>query len=174
MSQLSEQDIEKGASAKASPFSSGAIGGMVSIRTLDTQDILKSGEQLGALVKVNTHNNSHTPDVPESFGLQNYYEVSNDNNTLDFAGGGFTLATAYEQNNLKAVLAYSKKKVGNYFAGSNGFEEYIEEIETKRFEPPKDVDGNPLDVPYSEYELVDHILLIPPPVNQNGEVVNKL
>eukprot|EP00487_Bulimina_marginata_P010016 TRINITY_DN469_c0_g1_i2.p1 TRINITY_DN469_c0_g1~~TRINITY_DN469_c0_g1_i2.p1 ORF type:complete len:154 (-),score=29.46 TRINITY_DN469_c0_g1_i2:127-588(-) len=126
---ISKVNIEKGASAKASPFSSGAIGGMVSIRTLDTQDILKSGEQLGALVKVNTHNDNHTPDVPESFGQQDYYEVSNNNDTLDFAGGGFTLATAYDHDNLKAVLAYSKKKVGNYFAGSNGFEEFVEEKE---------------------------------------------
>ncbi|KTF13675.1 TonB-dependent receptor [Pseudoalteromonas sp. H105] len=161
---ISKVNIEKGASAKASPFSSGAIGGMVSIRTLDTQDILKSGEQFGALVKVNTHNNNHTPDVPESFGLQSYYEVSNDNDTLDFAGGGFTLATAYEQDNLKAVLAYSKKKVGNYFAGSNGFEEFVEEKEYIRWEPSKTEAG--------KYDEIPYIVLIPPPVNQNGEVVN--
>ena len=161
---ISQVNIEKGASAKASPFSSGAIGGMVSIRTLDTQDILKSGEQLGALVKVNTHNNNHTPDVPESFGLQSYYEVSNDNDTLDFAGGGFTLAAAYEQDNLKAVLAYSKKKVGNYFAGSNGFEEFVEEKEYIRWEPSKTEAGKYDEIPYIEF--------IPPPVNQNGEVVN--
>ncbi|WP_394193303.1 TonB-dependent receptor domain-containing protein [Pseudoalteromonas atlantica] len=161
---ISKVNIEKGASAKASPFSSGAIGGMVSIRTLDTQDILKSGEQLGALVKVNTHNNNHTPDVPESFGLQNYYEVSNNNDTLDFAGGGFTLATAYDHDNLKAVLAYSKKKVGNYFAGSNGFEEFVEEKEYIRWEPSKTEAGT--------YDEIPYIVLIPPPVNQNGEVVN--
>lgn len=161
---ISKVNIEKGASAKASPFSSGAIGGMVSIRTLDTQDILKSGEQLGALVKVNTHNNNHTPDVPESFGLQNYYEVSNNNDTLDFAGGGFTLATAYDHDNLKAVLAYSKKKVGNYFAGSNGFEEFVEEKEYTRWEPSKTEAGT--------YDEIPYIVLIPPPVNQNGEVVN--
>jgi len=161
---ISKVNIEKGASAKASPFSSGAIGGMVSIRTLDTQDILKSSEQLGALVKVNTHNNNHTPDVPESFGLQNYYEVSNNNDTLDFAGGGFTLATAYDHDNLKAVLAYSKKKVGNYFAGSNGFEEFVEEKEYIRWEPSKAEVGT--------YDEIPYIVLIPPPVNQNGEVVN--
>lgn len=161
---ISKVNIEKGASAKASPFASGAIGGIVNIRTLDTQDILKRGEHLGALVKVSTHNNNKTPKVPEGFGLQNYYEVSNHNDTLDFDGGSFTLATAYEKDKLKAVLAYSKKKVGNYFAGKHGFEKFVEEEEYIRLVPSKVEDGT--------YDQVNEIYLTPPPVNQNGEVVN--
>jgi len=169
---ISKVNIEKGASAKASPFSSGAIGGMVSIRTLDTQDILKSDEKLGALVKISTHNNNKMPNVPEGFGLQNYYEVSNHNDTLDFNGGSFTIATAYEKNNLKAVLAYSKKEVGNYFAGKNGFEDFVEVHHRSMLVPPKDANGNPLDVPLSEYVIEEGVILRPPPVNKNGEVVN--
>lgn len=43
---ISSVNIEKGASAKASPFGSGAIGGTVNIRTLGTQDILQDGQNL--------------------------------------------------------------------------------------------------------------------------------
>ncbi|MEQ3529451.1 TonB-dependent receptor plug domain-containing protein [Pseudoalteromonas sp. XMcav11-Q] len=161
---ISSVNVEKGASAKASPFGSGAIGGTVNIRTLGTQDILQDGKHFGALVKVNTHNNNKTPEVPESFGLQSYYEISNHNDTLDFAGGGFTLATAYQQDNLQAVLAYSKKKVGNYFAGKNSFDDFVETVEYVRWVPSTDHEGQ-----YDEVTVVDQI---PPPVNQNGEVVN--
>ena len=161
---ISTIDIEKGSSSKASPYSSGAIGGTVNIRTLGVHDILKSGETFGALVKLKTHNNNKTPKVPENFGLQSYYEVTNGIDTLDFNGGGVSLAGAFKGDKLQAVVAYSKKEVGNYFAGKNGFEEFVEVKEYIRWVPSKEDPTKYVDEPYDFF--------IPPPVNKNGEVVN--
>ncbi|MEJ6474437.1 TonB-dependent receptor domain-containing protein [Pseudoalteromonas piscicida] len=169
---ISDLSLEKGATSKGSAFSSGAIGGSVTIRTLNAQDVLKEGEQFGALVKLKTHNNNKMPEIAENFGLQSYYEVSNDNDTFDFDGGGITLATAYQSDRLQAVLAFSDKKVGNYFAGKHGFDNFVEVDEFTKYVPPTDAAGNALNVPWSEYIETTEIVHTPPPVNREGEVVN--
>ena len=142
---ISTVAVEKGSSAKGSLFNAGAIGGTVNITTLNTNDILKAGENAGALIKLKTYNNNHMPTVSDDADQQQYYQVRNHNSSSDFDNGGIMLAGAYQTDNLKTVIAFSKKKIGNYFAGKNGYENFVE-----------------------QYEWGQRL----PPVNQGGEVVN--
>ncbi|WP_065979481.1 MULTISPECIES: TonB-dependent receptor plug domain-containing protein [Pseudoalteromonas] len=146
---ISTVNIEKGASAKVSPFGSGAIGGTVNISTLNPHDVLKNGEPLGALVKLKTYNNNAMPTVSDDATQQNYYRVDNSHNSSDFENGSIMLATAYKSDNFSAVFAFSDKKTGNYFAGSNGFEKFIETQSSS----------------WGTWEIL-------PPVNPGAEVVN--
>lgn len=143
---ISTVAVEKGSSVKGSLFNAGAIGGTVNITTLNTNDILKAGENSGTLIKLKTYNNNHMPTVSDDANQQQYYQVRNHNSSSDFDNGGIMLAGAYQTDNLKTVFAYSNKKIGNYFAGKNGYENFIEEYE------------------WGGVGL--------PPINQGGEVVN--
>ncbi|NMM40599.1 secretin and TonB N-terminal domain-containing protein [Pseudoalteromonas arctica] len=143
---ISTVAVEKGSSVKGSLFNAGAIGGTVNITTLSTSDILKAGQNSGALIKLKTYNNNHMPTVSDNAYQQQYYLIRNHNSSSDFDNGAIMLAGAYQTKNLKTVFAYSNKKVGNYFAGKNGYENFVEEYEWG---------GKGL-----------------PPVNQGGEVVN--
>lgn len=142
---ISTVAVEKGTTAKSGAFSAGAIGGTVNIRTLNTTDILTKDQSVGALIKLKTYNNNHTPTVSDNPWQQQYYQVSNHNSTSDFDNGGILLAGAFKTDQLNAVLAYSDKKTGNYFAGKHGFENFVETYEWGQ---------------------------VLPPVNQHGEVVN--
>ena len=126
---ISTVNVEKGPTAKASPFSAGAIGGTVSMSTLNPADILKEGQNLGALVKLKTYNNNSMPKVSDDPVEQEYYQVAPSHNSTDFENGSMVLATAYKNDDFSAVFAFSDKKVGNYFAGSNGYEDFVEVVE---------------------------------------------
>ena len=126
---ISTVNVEKGPAAKASSFSAGAIGGTVSMSTLNPADILKEGQNLGALVKLKTYNNNSMPKVSDDPVEQEYYQVAPSHNSTDFENGSMVLATAYKNDDFSAVFAFSDKKVGNYFAGSNGYEDFVEVVE---------------------------------------------
>ncbi|MEM5549169.1 TonB-dependent receptor [Pseudoalteromonas neustonica] len=142
---ISTVAVEKGSAIKGAAFSAGAIGGTVNITTLNTSDILKPNADAGALIKLKTYNNNHTPTVSDDANQQLYYQVRNHNSASDFDNGGILLAGAFKTDQLNAVLAYSDKKTGNYFAGKHGYENFVE-----------------------TYQWGQRL----PPVNQNGEVVN--
>ncbi|WP_243888543.1 TonB-dependent receptor domain-containing protein [Shewanella algae] len=142
---ISQLDLEKGPSSRGSAFGSGAIGGTVQIRTLSAADILTDGQTFGALLKLKTHNNNRMPKTSSDFWEQHFYQVSNQNDVLDFDGGGATVATAMQSDKFNALLAFSDKQVGNYFAGKHGYESFVGKRGSKE---------------------------IPPPVNTGGEVVN--
>lgn len=146
---ISTVNVEKGPAAKASPFSAGAIGGTVTMSTLNPADILKEGQSLGALIKLKTYNNNSMPNVSDDPVEQEYYQVSQGHNTTDFENGAMVIATAYKSDDFSAVLAFSDKKVGNYFAGSHGYKDFVETFESWR----------------GTYE-------IHPPVSPGAEVVN--
>lgn len=142
---ISTVSVEKGATVKGSAFSAGAIGGNVEIRTLNASDILKADQNIGALIKLKTYNNNRIPKVSDDPAQQSYYQISNHNDSSDFDNGGIMFASAYKNDNLETVFAYSNKKTGNYFAGSHGYDNFTEEFDW----------GTKL-----------------PPVNQGAEVVN--
>lgn len=121
---ISTAALEKGASATATPFGTGAIGGMVNISTLSAEDILKKEEGFGALVKLKTYNNNKMPSASPDARRQVYYHLTNSAETEDFSNGAGTLAVAYKNEHLNSVLAYSKRSTGNYFAGRNGYDKY--------------------------------------------------
>lgn len=143
---ISSVAVEKGASVAGASFNAGAIGGTVNITTLNIHDILKHGKSYGALIKLKTYNNNHTPSVSDDAQQQQYYQVKNNQSSSEFDNGAIMLAGALKTNQLNTVLAYSKKKTGNYFAGKHGYKNFAEEYE------------------WGGIGL--------PPVNQNGEVVN--
>lgn len=146
---ISTVNVEKGTSVKASPFGAGALGGTVNITTLTPLDILKPEQQVGALIKLKTYNNNSMPVVSDDAREQVYYQVRANPNVSDFENGGMVFASAFKSDHLSAVLAISDKKTGNYFAGSKGFEDFVE--------VKHGLSGS--------WEVL-------PPVYQGGEVVN--
>lgn len=126
---ISTVNVEKGPATKASPFSAGAIGGTVNMSTLNPADILKEGQNLGALIKLKTYNNNSMPQVSDDPIEQEYYQISQNHSTTDFENGSMVYATAYKSDNFSTVLAFSDKKVGNYFAGSSGYGDFVDVIE---------------------------------------------
>lgn len=116
-------------------FSSGAIGGLVKMRTLEVQDVIKPGQSFGLMLKGSTENNNKKPDIPADELDQQYYVVQNSLDEKTFNNGSMTIATAYQQDNAEALLAYSKRKTGNYFAGSQGYEKYIKDKHESNYPP---------------------------------------
>ncbi|MDQ9092113.1 TonB-dependent receptor [Pseudoalteromonas haloplanktis] len=143
---ISTVSVEKGASSRVSPYGAGAIGGTVTISTLNPSDILSANQEFGVLMKLKTYNNNKTPEISDDPWQQEYYQVTQDQDSSQFENGGLVLASAYKGDDFSGVLAYSKKETGNYFAGSHGYDQFV-------------------DVTDSGFERL-------PPVNQGAEVVN--
>lgn len=119
---ISSARISIGASQDA--FSAGAVGGLVRIQTLEGKDILKDSQSFGLLLKGSVPNNNQTPDVPADATDQVYYIVKNRAKVEHFHNGSLTLASAFRHGKTETVLAYSKRRQGNYFAGTQGYEDY--------------------------------------------------
>ncbi|UGA39707.1 TonB-dependent receptor plug domain-containing protein [Chromobacterium haemolyticum] len=127
---ISKVSVEEGASNGA--FSSGAIGGLVQMRTLGVEDVLRPGKDFGVLLKGSLYNNNKMPAVPGDERDQVYYQLNNGLSPRVFNNGSATLALAYRQPGLDALLAYSKRRTGNYFAGVHGYEGYPEAVVSSR------------------------------------------
>ena len=123
---ISKVSVEEGASNGA--FSSGAIGGLVQMRTLGVEDVLRPGKDFGVLLKGSLYNNNKMPTVPDDERDQVYYRLNNGLSPRVFNNGSATLALAYRRPGLDALLAYSKRRTGNYFAGDHGFDGYPEAV----------------------------------------------
>ncbi|QBC42633.1 TonB-dependent receptor [Iodobacter fluviatilis] len=114
---ISEINIAKGPSMGAE--GAGAIGGLVSMQTLRSEDILKPGERSGFRVRTGLQNNSKQ--APTDFETT---PRANRNNILDPRSGFLSLAYATKQDDFDVVAAISHRSIGNYFAGKNGFSSY--------------------------------------------------
>lgn len=119
---ISTLQINKGASV--GKYATGAIGGVVQMKTLSTDDILLPGENVGLLFKGSTYNNNRKPNISNDERDQEHYLMANGIKPNSFNNGSATTALAYKNDILDLVLAYSKRAVGNYFAGSKGIERY--------------------------------------------------
>lgn len=117
--------ILKGASTGT--FGTGAIGGVVQMRTIAAEDVVLPGKNFGVWIKGSVFNNNQTPDIPEKERAQNYYIVRNDLMRDRFNNGALAGALAYKTDRVDWLVAYSKRRVGNYFAGRNGASRYREE-----------------------------------------------
>ena len=100
-------DISKGPGAD-----SGGIGGSVGIRTLEASDIVRDGQTTGARVRTTLGSNTSSPpdtgtkesgDRPGFFG--------------DTFAGSVAMATI--KDDYEGVVAYTRRKSGNYFTGTN-------------------------------------------------------
>ncbi len=125
---ISDIAVTKGAAGNASAFGSGAIGGLVNIQTLTVDDVVKDGEQYGARLKLRAFNNARMPHIPASYKEAEYYELNPRTHQREFRNGSGSLAVGYRDEVVDAVLAYSQREVGNYFAGKRGFNRYAKPV----------------------------------------------
>ncbi len=113
-------DIAKGPGAGAGGV--GAMGGVINMRTLEGGDLLKPGEDWALRVKGGVGSNTIAPPSPAlSFGfdpITRPREAGSDIFTGDSWSGSMVGAVAGDEYELLA--GFSRRKSGNYFAGSNG------------------------------------------------------
>ncbi|BET98673.1 TonB-dependent receptor domain-containing protein [Xenorhabdus taiwanensis] len=143
---ISSIEIEKGSSLSRGIKSS--VGGAVSIKTLDIDDVVPKGETFGINTKLETSSNSvreRTPslslgqdyrDIPDF--IQNKVETdpelqvtphsSKDNKLFGFKDNAFRFALGTRQEYFDLMLAYAYRRQGNYFAGKGGAHRYDEPI----------------------------------------------
>lgn len=102
-------DIAKG---PGSGVGVGGIGGSINFRTLQPDDIVKDGKEYGLRIKTDLGSNtSSTPDK----GTRNSADRPSFFNGDAWSG---SVAGAVKQENFDFIAAYSKRKTGNYFAGT--------------------------------------------------------
>lgn len=118
---LSGIKIQKGFSGKEP--TTGAIGGKIDLKTLSVDDILKNGQGTGLLIKLKTSNKNTSPTLPEGGG-SNTRPLSTSSSPLAFRNGSGTIAWAYRSDAFDTVIAFSKRKNGNYYSGKRGFSYY--------------------------------------------------
>ncbi|MCH7341692.1 TonB-dependent receptor [Acinetobacter higginsii] len=122
MDLISQIEVEKGASRAKS--SVGGIGGIVKMRTLSANDILLPNQNAGVMLKGSFYNNNRTPQTSDNEKEQMSYLLHNKISSHNFQNGAGTLALAYRNDMFDLVAAYSKREVGNYYAGKHGIEYY--------------------------------------------------
>ncbi|WP_332604933.1 TonB-dependent receptor [Acinetobacter sp. ESBL14] len=122
MDLISQIEVEKGASR--AKFNVGGIGGIVKMRTLSVNDILLPNQNAGVMLKGSFYNNNKTPNTSDNEKEQMSYLLHNKISSNNFQNGAGTLALAYRNEMFDLVVAYSKREVGNYYAGKHGIDYY--------------------------------------------------
>jgi hemoglobin/transferrin/lactoferrin receptor protein len=123
---ISDIKIEKGPTLTAQ--GSGAIGGVVSMETLKTTDILLEGERSGLRMRGGIQSNSL--DAPKEFAPTPRTDSPNLwDSDADFA----SLAYAVKEERFELVVALAYRDQGNYFAGTKGRGNYFEQKERTRW-----------------------------------------
>ncbi|QUS39824.1 TonB-dependent receptor [Tardiphaga alba] len=110
-------DISKGPSDSVG---TGGIGGSINFRTLSAQDIVKPGDNWGVRVKTGIGGNTRSPFIPVIGNTAP--PVMRDSNTPSFLNGDSwsgSAAAATMQENFEGIVAFSKRRQGNYYAGSS-------------------------------------------------------
>ncbi|MBA67978.1 MAG: hypothetical protein CML30_03825 [Rhizobiales bacterium] len=105
--------IEKGPSGGAE--GAGATGGVVSIRTLNADDIVEEGRTYGVRLRASTSDNADSPQPAPA-----YNQRSDAPSFFDFENGSGSIAVGIKHDSVDFVGAFSKRKTGNYFAGTKG------------------------------------------------------
>jgi hemoglobin/transferrin/lactoferrin receptor protein len=108
--------ISKGPSDGAQGAS--AIGGSVSMETLNASDVLKDGKNFGVRVRGSLGDNSIAPVVSRTV------ENTGDTSLFDFENGAGSIAMAAASDNVEVVAGFVRRKSGNYFAGNHGNKTY--------------------------------------------------
>jgi hemoglobin/transferrin/lactoferrin receptor protein len=92
---IAEVDVSRGPVSNI--YGSGAIGGVVSMRTKDVQDVLRPHEKAGALMNFNLGSN-------ERRGLGSFFGAARPNENIDiFAGGTYRSQADYKDGNGNVV-----------------------------------------------------------------------
>lgn len=105
-------DIIKGPSD--GPYGSGAMGGVVNMRTLEARDIVRPGQTYGARLIAGLGTNTVAPAIGST-------SVRTDRDGF-FNGASFngSLAAAVMTDRYEFLTAVSRRRSGNYFAGTTG------------------------------------------------------
>lgn len=108
---ISGVDISKG--PNGGQYGSGAMGGVVNMRTLDATDIVEEGHKYGIVVRGGLANGSKTPQLES--------QVPRNGNPSAFNGdayrGSVSVGAILDRYNIVAGVA--RRKTGNYFAGNS-------------------------------------------------------
>ncbi|TDR88893.1 TonB-dependent receptor domain-containing protein [Enterovirga rhinocerotis] len=109
-------DIIKGPSAGVG---TGAIGGNIAMRTLAAGDIVKADQNWGIRIKGDLGTNTRSPVFDTTTTLSNPLTRPKDR-PPSFNGDSFSgsIAAATMQEHVEGIFAISRRKQGNYFAGS--------------------------------------------------------
>ncbi|WP_426578324.1 TonB-dependent receptor domain-containing protein [Xenorhabdus stockiae] len=139
---ISSIEIEKGPSLNRRV--KGSVGGAVSIKTLNIDDVVPEGETFGINTKLETSSNSVKERTPSLSLGQDYRDVPNfihngiesdpalkitphsskDNKLFGFKDNAFRVAVGTRQEYFDLMLAYAYRHKGNYFAGKGGAHRY--------------------------------------------------
>jgi len=124
--------IEKGPSM--GPAGAGAIGGAVSMRTVNANDIIPAGEKFGTRMKIEAGTNTSGawnkpktsvmgyPSVnpPLEYNWK-YKEDEVDRPSLfEIGSGSASIVTAARTQNVDLLAGFARRKAGNYHAGEKG------------------------------------------------------
>ncbi|PHM58672.1 TonB-dependent receptor domain-containing protein [Xenorhabdus sp. KK7.4] len=139
---ISSIEIEKGPSLNRRV--KGSVGGAVSIKTLNIDDVVPEGETFGINTKLETSSNSVRERKPSLSLGQDYRDIPNfiqndvetdsalritphsskDNKLFGFKDNAFRIAVGTRQEYFDLMLAYAYRRQGNYFAGKGGAHRY--------------------------------------------------
>jgi hemoglobin/transferrin/lactoferrin receptor protein len=106
--------IKKG--PDAGPEGAGAIGGLVSLRTLNADDIIKPGKDFGIRLRGGFSDNTRSPVPWQVAGIN----AGGPSSLWDANSYFSSAAFATKQSGFDLVAAYAHRESGNYFAGTHG------------------------------------------------------
>ncbi len=125
-------DITKGPSS--GPYGSGAMGGVVNMRTIEARDIIRPGQNYGARLITGIGSNTVAPSIGST-------QMRSDRDGF-FNGASFNgnVALAVVTEGYELVAAISRRRSGNYFAGTTGRTDYP----SNQYRPPRPVPLSPI------------------------------
>lgn len=120
---ISSVNIEKGPSTQVA--GTGAIGGMVQLKTIGVQDVLKKDAHTGLRITGNLGSNSTRPDLSgKGQNMTSTGSMPGGLNSLPARSG--SIAFAHKGEYIDLVAAYAKHDQGNYYSGKKGSDRYAQ------------------------------------------------
>lgn len=113
-----DPDLLAGVDINKGPYSgaggTGAMGGVVNMRTIDARDIVKEGQTYGARLRGSLGTNTQSPPSEGTEAIRN--------GPPGFNGDAWNgnIAAGLVEDNYEFVAALARRQQGNYFAGKNG------------------------------------------------------
>ncbi|MGQ4274688.1 TonB-dependent receptor domain-containing protein [Terrihabitans sp. B22-R8] len=104
--------IDKG--PKVGADGAGYNGGVLNMRTLNADDIVKDGKQWGVRLKGDIGDNTREPVIGANVMRAEPADL------FDFESGSGNVVGALSFDNFELLAAFGRRKAGNYFAGTEG------------------------------------------------------
>ncbi|MGX2949484.1 TonB-dependent receptor domain-containing protein [Ursidibacter sp. B-7004-1] len=146
---ISSVEVEKGPNLDRTLRS--GVAGTIKMKTLDVDDIVKTGESFGAELKIETANNSikarHYPyvlgvdyrdnkdpinpmigETELDFKINDRQKSRSYKRNHFFQDNAYRLALAIKEDKFEGLVAYAYRNKGNYFSGNGGAHKYGEHL----------------------------------------------